>query len=179
MVRPDRLRFGGTATVSSGRVARPGCSTVGSVERTLPRQGSSLHALGPPAPARDTGLRTAVRCSSAGWDAARHSGAPADERTRRVLAWCGHANVHRAAQVADEHLGADLVVAMDRSDARKLTGMGVPAERLRLLRSFDPAAAGPDVANPYYGTYSDFEQLFAVIATPLPGLHVSGWTAAR
>ncbi len=33
----------------------------------------------------DRGLTFAVRCSSAGWDAARHAGAPADERTQRVL----------------------------------------------------------------------------------------------
>ena len=86
-------------------------------------------------------------------------------------------NTHRAAQVADEHLSADLVVAMGRTDARKLTAAGVPAVRLRLLRFFDPTADEPDVANPYHGTRADFEQLFAVIATALPGLH--DWVDAR
>lgn len=122
---------------------------------------------------RERGLDGVVRCSSAGWDAARHAGAPADERTRRVLARHGYPTAHAATQLADDHLGADLVVALDRTDARKLTAAGVPAARLRLLRSFDPDSTSRDVANPYHGAPSDFDRTYAVIATALPGL--LGW----
>jgi protein-tyrosine phosphatase len=54
-----------------------------------------------------------------------------------------------------------------------LRDMGVPPERLRMLRSFDPrSAAHPlDVEDPYYGTRDDFEDVFTVIETSLPGLH--------
>ncbi|MDT5105456.1 MAG: low molecular weight protein-tyrosine phosphatase, partial [Mycobacterium sp.] len=42
----------------------------------------------------------------------------------------------------------------------------VPAERLRMLRSFDPrSGAHPhDVEDPYYGTRDEFEDVFTVIA---------------
>ena len=80
---------------------------------------------------------------------------------------------HEAAQVDDDHLTADLVIAMGRNHARILRDLGVPAERLRMLRSFDPrSAAHPlDVEDPYYGTHDDFEDVFAVIEASLPGLH--------
>ena len=62
---------------------------------------------------------------------------------------------------------------MGRNHTRILRDLGVPAERLRMLRSFDPrsAAHALDVEDPYYGTRSDFEDVFAVIEASLPGLH--------
>jgi len=49
----------------------------------------------------------------------------------------------------------------------------VPAERLRMMRSFDPRAAAFTLAveDPYYGGPEDFEAVFAVIEAALPGLH--------
>ena len=43
--------------------------------------------------------------------------------------------------------------------------MGVPAERMRMLRSFDPRSGthALDVEDPYYGTHDDFEDVFKVI----------------
>lgn len=120
----------------------------------------------------ERGLADAVRVTSAGtggW----HAGDPADERAGRVLADHGYPADHRAAQLDDDHLAADLVVAMGRNHTRILRDLGVPAERLRMLRSFDPrsAAHALDVEDPYYGTRSDFEDVFAVIEASLPGLH--------
>ncbi len=85
----------------------------------------------------------------------------------------GYPSSHRAAQVDDDHLAADLVVAMGRNHVRMLRDLGVPPERLRMLRSFDPrSAAHPlDVEDPYYGTHDDFEDVFTVIEASLPGLH--------
>jgi protein-tyrosine phosphatase len=120
----------------------------------------------------ERGLAALVRVTSAGtggW----HAGDRADERAGRVLHDHGYPSSHEAAQVDDDHLTADLVVAMGRNHARILRDLGVPAERLRMLRSFDPrSAAHPlDVEDPYYGTHDDFEDVFAVIEASLPGLH--------
>jgi protein-tyrosine phosphatase len=126
----------------------------------------------------ERGVGDAVRVSSAGtggW----HAGAGADERAVRVLADRGYPYAHVAAQIDSEHLNADLVIALGRNHFRLLTEMGVPPERLRMLRSFDPrsGAHAPDVEDPYYGDSGDFEDTFTVIEAALPGLHV--WVDER
>jgi protein-tyrosine phosphatase len=90
-----------------------------------------------------------------------------------VLREHGYPTAHRAAQVDDDHLAADLVVALGRNHVRMLRDLGVPANRIRMLRSFDPrSGAHPlDVEDPYYGTHEDFEDVFSVIDAALPGLH--------
>lgn len=121
----------------------------------------------------ERGLADVVRVSSAGtggW----HAGGPADERASHVLRAHGYPTQHRAAEVADDHLGADLIVAMGRNHTRMLRDLfGAPAGRVRMLRSFDPrsAAHALDVEDPYYGTRDDFEETFEVIEASLPGLH--------
>jgi protein-tyrosine phosphatase len=121
---------------------------------------------------RERGLDGHVRVTSAGtgdW----HVGCEADERANRVLSAHGYPTTHRATQLDDEHLSADLVVALGRNHARLLTQMGVPPKRIRLLRSFDPrtGAHAPDVDDPYYGAHADFEETLHVIEAALPGLH--------
>jgi protein-tyrosine phosphatase len=120
----------------------------------------------------ERGLADAVRVTSAGtgdW----HAGDPADTRASRVLSGHGYPTAHCAAQVDNEHLSADLVVALGRNHVRMLNDMGVPAGNIRMLRSFDPksAAHALDVEDPYYGTHDDFEDVFTVIEAALPGLH--------
>ena len=119
------------------------------------------------------GLADVVRVSSAGtggW----HAGSGADERAVRVLADRGYPTDHAAAQVGADHLAADLVIALGRNHFRVLSELGVPAQRLRMLRSFDPRSAAqiPDVEDPYYGGDADFEDTFTVIEAALPGLHL-------
>lgn len=126
----------------------------------------------------ERGLADVVRVSSAGtggW----HVGSGADERAVRVLRDRGYPTTHRAAQVDDDHLGADLVVALGRNHLRILRELGVDSGRLRMLRSFDPrsGAHAPDVEDPYYGDHADFETAFEVIDTALPGLHA--WVDER
>ena len=115
------------------------------------------------------GLGGTVRVTSAG-TADWHVGKGADERTNRVLRDNGYPVEHRAAQVGPEHEAADLVVALGRNHVGLLRGLGIPAERIRMLRSFDPrsGAAVPDVDDPYYGGHDDFVQAFTVIAAALP-----------
>jgi protein-tyrosine phosphatase len=126
----------------------------------------------------ERGLTDVVRVSSAGtggW----HIGSGADERAVRVLHDRGYPTTHRAAQVGDDHLSADLVVALGRNHLRILGELGVDPGRLRMLRSFDrrSAAHAPDVEDPYYGDHGDFVEVFDVIDAALPGLHA--WVDER
>ncbi|MFV9635973.1 low molecular weight protein-tyrosine-phosphatase [Mycobacterium neumannii] len=120
----------------------------------------------------ERGLGEAVRVTSAGtggW----HAGEPADRRASHVLREHGYPTAHRAAQVNEDHMTADLVIALGRNHVRMLKDLGVPAERIRMLRSFDPrsGAHALDVEDPYYGDHSDFEDVYTVIEASLPGLH--------
>ena len=121
---------------------------------------------------RRRGLGDAVRVTSAGtgnW----HAGEGADRRANRVLRAHGYSTDHRAAQVGEDHLAADMVVALGRNHLRLLRELGVDDDRVRMLRSFDPrsAAHALDVEDPYYGDHDDFEQVLTVIEAALPGLH--------
>jgi protein-tyrosine phosphatase len=121
---------------------------------------------------RRRGLADAVRVTSAGtgnW----HVGSGADARAARALQAHGYPTDHRAAQINDDHLAADLVVALGRNHARLLRQLGVDRDRIRMLRSFDPRSGAhvPDVEDPYYGDQDDFEEVLAVIEAALPGLH--------
>ena len=121
---------------------------------------------------RERGLEGVVRVTSAGtgdW----HVGSGADARATRVLRAHGYPTAHRAAQVDDDHLAADLLVALGRNHFRLLQQLGVEADRIRMLRSFDPrsGAYALDVDDPYYGDHDDFEDVFTVIEAALPGLH--------
>ena len=120
----------------------------------------------------ERGLRDLVRVTSAG-TANWHVGKRADDRTNRVLADHGYPADHRVAQVDEDHLAADLLVALGHGHAGLLRQLGAPAERIRMLRSFDPrsGSVAPDVDDPYYGDLADFERVFHVIAAALPGLH--------
>lgn len=121
---------------------------------------------------QERGLADKVRVSSAG-TGSWHVGGGADRRANQVLRDHGYPTRHVAAQVDDDHLSADLVVALGRNHLRLLTQLGVESDRLRMLRSFDPrsAAHALDVEDPYYGDHAEFEETFAVIAASLPGLH--------
>ena len=70
---------------------------------------------------------------------------------------------HRARQVrrGDER---DLVLAMTRAHARALRGDAV------LFRSFDPAAGGADMADPWYGGDEDFEACLEQIEAAADGI---------
>jgi protein-tyrosine phosphatase len=118
------------------------------------------------------GLADVVRVSSAG-TGSWHAGDPAHELTSRVLREHGYPTHHRAARVDDDHMAADMVVAMGRNHVRILSDLGVAEPRLRMMRSFDPrSGAHPlDVEDPYYGTIDDYEHAYEVIAAALPGLH--------
>lgn len=106
-----------------------------------------------------------------------HVGEQADPRARSVLAQHGYdAEHHRAQQVgADWFADHDLLLAMDHDNARTLRRLapdGVGAERVVLLRSFDPEASPDDqhVPDPYYGDEHDFVEGLAIIERSVDGL---------
>ncbi|MEV0298643.1 low molecular weight protein-tyrosine-phosphatase [Nocardia sp. NPDC050710] len=117
----------------------------------------------------EAGLADRVRVSSAGttgW----HIGDDADPRTTATLRKYGYPIGHEAAALGADHRDADLLIALDRGHERELARLGIPSDRRRLLRSFDPDADGPDVPDPYYGGSADFELVRDQIEAAIPGL---------
>ncbi|MEV0336780.1 low molecular weight protein-tyrosine-phosphatase [Nocardia sp. NPDC050717] len=115
------------------------------------------------------GLANRVRVTSAG-TGSWHVGAPADPRTEATLRRAGYSTEHIAATFGPEHRDADLIVVLDSGHDRELAQRGVSSDRRRLLRSFDPAADGRDVPDPYYGDQSDFDLVRDQIEAAIPGL---------
>ncbi|GHF89334.1 protein-tyrosine phosphatase [Amycolatopsis bartoniae] len=116
------------------------------------------------------GLGDRVRVSSGGtgpW----HVGEPADARALATLHAHGYDDKHIATQVDEEHLSADLLLAADAGHLRDLRRLLDDPSRVRLLRSFDPAAPeGAEVPDPYYGGDEGFDEVLAMIERTVPGL---------
>ena len=93
-----------------------------------------------------------------------------DPRAAAELESHGYDSTHVAAQLSAPDHRADLVVALDRGHRDHPLGAGVEGHRVRLLRGFDPAADGEDVADPYYGDHDGFTRTRLQIADALPGL---------
>ncbi|MCI9890042.1 low molecular weight phosphotyrosine protein phosphatase [Micrococcales bacterium 31B] len=141
----------------------------------------------------ELGLEMKVAVASTG-TSAEESGNPMDRRARQVLVDHGYAIYpHRARKVhADELADFDLVLAMTAQHAQKLRmlarGDAAIEARVRLWRSFDPAApavdgeAGDlDVEDPWYGDLEDFEVTLAQCESAVDGIvsHVQAALAAR
>lgn len=119
---------------------------------------------------RREGLSDNVTVTSAG-TGSWHVGDSADSRAQKILVDHGYPSAHVAAQVGPEHLDADLLLAMDAGHARELRRLVDDHSRIRLFRSFDPAAAGDlDVPDPYYGGIDGFLVVLAMIEAATPGL---------
>jgi protein-tyrosine phosphatase len=118
------------------------------------------------------GARVEVDSSgTGGW----HVGDPADHRTVRVLRRHGYTSAHRARRFKPEWFdGYDLILAMDTGhlqQLRKLARSPQDAAKLRLLRSYDPAAGTRlDVPDPYYGNDADFEHVRDLCEAAMPRL---------
>lgn len=119
---------------------------------------------------RREGLAGQVEVTSAGtgpW----HVGEGADPRTAKVLADHGYPTEHVAAQFDERHSGADLLLAMDAGHLRVARDEADDPARVRLLRSFDPAAdEWAEVPDPYFGGDRGFEDSLAMIEAAMPAL---------
>lgn len=123
----------------------------------------------------DAGLAGLVETDSAGtggW----HEGDGADPRTVSVLEAAGYEGGHRARQFrASWFAGLDLVIALDGGHLRDLRALAPTPEdaaKVRLLRSYDPAAttSETDVPDPYYGSIEGFEECLELVEAASPGL---------
>lgn len=122
----------------------------------------------------DAGLDGRVEIESAGtggW----HAGEPPDRRAtlaarRRGITLEGAARQIRGADFRD----FDLVIALDRANLRELLAIAPDeeaAEKIRLLREFDPRAGGDlDVPDPYYGGDRGFETVLDMVEAACRGL---------
>jgi protein-tyrosine phosphatase len=121
------------------------------------------------------GLGGRVTVESAGtgdW----HIGGPMDSGARAELTRRGYdGSAHVARQITAGWGGDyDLFVVMDRMNLANLRRMfaGGPAQdRIRLMRSFDPAAPdGAEVPDPYHGTPAEYEAAFDLVLAAARGL---------
>ncbi|MEU9026103.1 low molecular weight protein-tyrosine-phosphatase [Streptomyces sp. NPDC048383] len=136
----------------------------------------------------EAGLEGLVEVDSAGtggW----HEGDGADPRTVAVLEAAGYEQDHRARQFRASWFDRrDLVIALDAGhlkDLRTLAPNPGAAAKVRLLRSYDPAAAPDrapdalDVPDPYYGPFDGFEECLELVEAASPGLLDAVRTAVK
>ena len=126
----------------------------------------------------DAALDPHVRVTSSGiggW----HVGHPADERALAELSAHGYdGSAHRAQQFSGQQMEADLIVALATRHVSELVAQGVPEEKIRLLRSFDPAAPeNASVDDPYYGGPEGFTVTREQIEAAADG--ILDWVRAR
>ncbi|MCX5049483.1 MULTISPECIES: low molecular weight protein-tyrosine-phosphatase [unclassified Streptomyces] len=122
----------------------------------------------------DAGLGGLVEVDSAGtggW----HEGDGADPRTVAVLEESGYDSGHSARQFKPSWFSRlDLVIALDSGHLRALRHLAPTQEdaaKVRLLRSYDPAAGDDlDVPDPYYGGLDGFEECLEMVETASEGL---------
>ncbi|MFI6490419.1 low molecular weight protein-tyrosine-phosphatase [Streptomyces sp. NPDC050564] len=122
----------------------------------------------------EAGLDGLVEVDSAGtggW----HEGDGADSRTVAVLEAGGYESDHAARQFQVSWFSRlDLVIALDSGHLktlRRLAPTPEDAAKIRLLRSYDPAAGDDlDVPDPYYGRMDGFEECLEMVEAASPGL---------
>jgi protein-tyrosine phosphatase len=120
----------------------------------------------------DAGLDIEIdSAGTGGW----HAGEPPDRRATLAARRRGITLEGAARQVTpDDFRRFDLLIALDRSNLRELLAIAPDeeaAEKVRLLREFDPAANGDlDVPDPYYGGDRGFETVLDMVEAACRGL---------
>ncbi|MFI1419787.1 low molecular weight protein-tyrosine-phosphatase [Streptomyces sp. NPDC020731] len=122
----------------------------------------------------EAGLDGPVEVDSAGtggW----HEGEGADPRTVTVLRENGYGTGHTARRFDPSWFARlDLVIALDSGHLRALRRLAPTdrdADKVRLLRSYDPAAGDdPDVPDPYYGGADGFNECLEMVEAASTGL---------
>ena len=124
----------------------------------------------------DAGLGDRITVESAG-TGAWHAGEPPDRRATLAARRRGVTLEGAARQVAPaDFRDFDLLIAMDRSNLGELLAVAPDedaAEKVRLLREFDPHSAGApdlDVPDPYYGGDRGFETVLDMVEAACRGL---------
>ena len=117
------------------------------------------------------GLEDKITCDSAGtmgW----HAGKSPDHRAIKNALNHGIALTHKGREIKPADLDSfDHIVVMDESNFKdvhelyyKVKHTPPPAEKLFLLRDYDPNVKGVnEVPDPYYGSDKDFEEVFKIV----------------
>ncbi|MET7679464.1 low molecular weight protein-tyrosine-phosphatase [Streptomyces sp. NPDC005423] len=134
-----------------------------------PMAESVLHAR-----VQEAGLGDLVTVDSAGTEG-WHEGDGADPRAVSVLAEHGYGSDHTARRFRSSWFSRlDLVIALDSGHLkalRRLAPTARDAEKIHLLRSYDPAAGDDlDVPDPYYGGRDGFEECLEMVEAASEGL---------
>ncbi|MET8078220.1 low molecular weight protein-tyrosine-phosphatase [Streptomyces sp. NPDC005303] len=122
----------------------------------------------------EAGLDELIEVDSAGTDG-WHEGDGADPRTVSVLEEHGYDGTHTARQFQPSWFSRlDLVIALDTGHLKALRRLAPTPEdagKVRLLRSYDPAAGDDlDVPDPYYGDLGGFEECLEMVEAASEGL---------
>jgi protein-tyrosine phosphatase len=142
---------------------------LGNICRSPLAEGLFLHR------ARETGAHDGFRvdsCGTGGW----HAGERPDPRMLAVAEKHGVKLPSLARRLDPRADGEfDLIVPMDRSNRDHLLDAGLAAERVRLLRTFDPQMAGaPEeelcVPDPYHGGPEGFDLVFEMVDAAVLGM---------
>jgi len=134
------------------------------------------------------GLDGLVEVDSAG-TTGYEAGRPIDPRAGRRLAATQLASEHHVAREWEHgwFRERDLILALDIDHYAWLSEAAPDQEsldKIRMLRSFDPAMAGRDrldqgIEDPWYGGHADFDAVWHQIHSALPGLVEHIRTAVR
>ena len=148
---------------ASGRPIRVCFVCLGNICRSPTAEGVFRHLVA------EAGLSAHFEIDSAG-TAGYHSGEPPDHRARAAGRRAGIVVDGAARQfLARDFTRFDHVLAMDASnlnDLRKLARSDEGSGKVRLLRSFDPAAPdGAPVPDPYYGDDAGFDHVLELCRT--------------
>jgi len=111
------------------------------------------------------GLDGAFKFASAG-TGSWHIGNGADQRSAETARKYGlDLSCHAAQQITPEKIERwEWFVAMDENNRADLIRMGVPGDRLLLMRQFEPGfESTPDVPDPYYGGPDGFEDAYRML----------------
>ncbi len=95
-----------------------------------------------------------------------HVGGSADVRSAAIAQQYGlDLSQHRAQQITKNHIHSwDWFVAMDADNRESLLAMGMPAERLLMMRQFESDSDMiADVPDPYYGGAHGFEDAYQML----------------
>lgn len=138
---------------------------MGNICRSPAGEGVLKHLL------QEKGLEDDIFVDSAGTDA-YHVGEPADPRMRKAARQRGYELTSVARKIRRQDFDTfDLVLAMDRSNLRRLEGLaeGHPAH-LRLLSDFLFDDGPIDVPDPYYGNEEGFEVVLDMLERACPAI---------
>ncbi|CAB4826172.1 MAG: low molecular weight phosphotyrosine protein phosphatase [Actinobacteria bacterium] len=126
---------------------------------------------------REAGLAASIEVDSAG-TSGWHIGKSPDTRALEAAKKQGVYMAHRGRQFTRGDFDKfDVIAVMDIDNRTELLGMAPNADeasKVRLLRTFDPdAQSAIEIADPYYGTASDFERALDEITSSCTGLLAS------